>query len=240
MNKVNGISDQDLETLSRFIDGELPEVEATALRQRLLAETGLRAYYDSMKAADNRVRTAFSGAELEAVPGHVAAALAGADTAPAARGARFAWHHGAVAASVLAAAVLLVSPQWGGDPVGDATLASALDSAPSTASGWEALSGGDAVRPLLSFRTTEGVYCREYLLRSGDSARRGVACRDGQSPGGWTVQLSVAQALPGETSDYRPANSHDADAIADYVAEHAAGDVLSLEQEAAAMARGWQ
>lgn len=240
MNKSHDISDRDLEALSQFIDGELPESEAKALRQRLLAEPGLRAYFESMEAANNRVRAAFSGAELEAVPDHIAAALAAPGAASAAGGNRFSWHHGAVAASVLAAAVLLVSPQWGADPLDEATLASVLDSAPSRASGWEALPGGDAVRPLLSFRSVEGAYCREYLLRSGDSAQRGVACRDGQSAGGWTVQVTVAQSLPGGVSDYRPANSYDVDAIADYVAEHAAGDVLSLEEEAAAMSRGWQ
>jgi hypothetical protein len=239
MNKLHDISDQDLEALSQFIDGESTEVEARTLRERLLAEPDLRAQYEHMKTADTRVRAAFSAKELEAVPPHVAAAL-GQDVVPAAGGTRFAWHHGAVAASVLAAAVLLVSPQWGGDPMDDATLASVLDSAPSSASGWEALPGGDAVRPLLSFRNVEGAYCREYLLRSGDSAQRGVACRDVHSAGGWTVQVTVAQSLPGEASDYRPANSHDVDAIADYVAEHAAGDVLSLEEEAAAMSRGWQ
>jgi len=233
---MSDMTEKDLELLSQFIDGELADSDASALRARLLAEPPLRGQYEHMKAVNTRVSEAFSGAEFEAVPDHVAASLAADGTAV--RQSPFSWYQGAVAASVLAAAVLLVSPQWGGDAGHEASFASVLDTAPSRAQGWEVLADGAELRPLLSFRSVEGTYCREYLLRSGDTAERGVACRD--QAAAWSVQVSVVEALPGDVADYRPASSHDVDAIAKYVDAQAEGDVLSLADEAAAMERNWQ
>lgn len=232
------MSDRDLELLSQFIDGELADSEASALRERLLAEPSLRAHYEQMKSVNRRVGDAFASAEYEAVPEHVAAALAAGGAGTVVHTSPVSWYHGAVAASVLAAAVLLVSPQWGDDSAHETTFASVLETAPSRAQGWETLADGGDVRPLLSFRSIEGAYCREYLLRSGDTAERGVACRD--QANSWSVQVSVVESLPGDVSDYRPASSHDVDVIARYVDLQADGDVLSLADEAAVMERNWQ
>ena len=70
MNKhaVDIMKDQDYELLSQYIDGELEAGQAQVLRQRLLAEPGLRATYDRMRGVDNRLRDAFAGPATQQVP----------------------------------------------------------------------------------------------------------------------------------------------------------------------------
>lgn len=231
------MSERDLEQISQFIDGEMTEQDARAFRERLLAEPALRNEFDRVKAVNTRVGKAFSGAQYEAVPQHITAAVAGARTTAPSHGRAFSWTQGAVAASVLAAAVLMVSPQFDENAQGEASLASVLETAPSRAVGWDVLSDGTEVRPLLSFRSTDGAYCREYLAVSGQDAQRGVACRRDSA---WTVEITAPEVLPEASAQYRPANSHDVDAIASYVDSHADGDAMSLSEEAGLIGRSWQ
>ena len=232
------MTEQDLELLSQFIDGELPAAEARVLRERLLAEPGLRAQLERMKAIDARLRQAFG--EAGSVPPHISALLAASEAGdPPARprhGRRWGF---AIAASVLAAAVFLASPEWRQQqPAGDTALARALESVPSSSDDWTALGDERLVRPMLSFQNRAGGWCREYLLQDGDGSWHGVACREGESR--WTTELLVPEAAAAATGDYRPAGAGDAGAIADFVDRHAADIPASASEEAGLIARGWQ
>ena len=99
------MDERDLELLSQYMDGELSVEAAQDLRQRLIAEPQLRASLERMQKADQSVKQAFIG--TDAVPAGIAAMLA-----PAGSGhTRTGWFRGAIAASLVVAAALVV-PDW--------------------------------------------------------------------------------------------------------------------------------
>ena len=104
------------------------------------------------------------------------------------------------------------------------------------ATGWEAIADGRQVRPVLSFKDQDGNWCREFLVSQGEDSSRGVACRQ---QGAWNTQVLATADIPGEASDFRPAGAGDADAVADYMTEHAAGIALSANEEAELIENDW-
>jgi hypothetical protein len=236
MNDMDDVmNDLDYELISRYIDGELAADEALALRRRLLAEPELRTAYDRMRRADDRVRGAFAGAWAEQVPERISALLAGSSQGGNSQR-RAAWGV-AVAASVLAAAGLLLNPEWRGGNSGDAELAAVLETTPSGGPQWQELADGRQVRPILSFAHVDGHWCREYLLSRDGATYRGVACRTG---GEWVTGVLDTQPAPGGTTEYRPAGADDADSVAAFIAEHGAGIALSRSEEADLIASQWR
>ena len=235
MNKhaVDIMKDQDYELLSQYIDGELEAGQAQVLRQRLLAEPGLRATYDRMRGVDNRLRDAFAGPATQQVPERISNLLNRGDSDTHQR--RAAWG-AAIAASVLATAGLLLNPDWRDAQQGDSALAAILEVTPSGGSDWKILADGRQVRPVLSFAHTDGSWCREYLLFDDGATYRGVACRTG---GDWVTGILDTQPIPGNKSQYRPAGADDADEVAAYIAEHGAGIPLSRTEEAELIEAGW-
>jgi hypothetical protein len=228
------MTEQDYELLSQFIDEELDRPEALALRKRLLAEPQLRAALDRMVSVNSRVKEAFDVPGADAIPPNIAARLQ-----PLERNHRT-WGL-AVAASLVAAAGLLLAPQWqqiaDGNHSGEAMLATILEQTPSSSEGWENLADGRQIRPVLSFSNQEGNWCREYLLAENGNTFRGVACRTQNQ---WkTVALGAAD-LAGSAGEYRPAGAADADTVASYINTHAADIPLSLTQEADLIGRSWQ
>ena len=228
------MNDLDYELISQYIDGELAADEARALRRRLLAEPELRAAYDRMRRADDRVRGAFSGAWTERVPERVSALLAGGSQGGSSQR-RTAWGV-AVAASVLAAAGLLLNPDWRSADTGDTALAAVLETTPSGGPQWQELADGRQVRPVLSFAHVDGSWCREYLLSRDGATYRGVACR---SDGEWVTSILDPQPVPGSATEYRPAGAGDIDSVAAFIAEHGAGIALNRSDEARLIASQW-
>lgn len=230
------MTDQDYEQLSQYLDGELDAFATRRLEQRLAEEPELRALLEQLKAQDVAIRAAFAGTDK--APRRVSALLESNVVAfPRQRGQRPAWQY-AVAASLVAAAGLLLTPDWDQAPTaGDPMLASVLESTPSMADGWENLADGRQVRPVLSFKDTDGNWCREYLLSSDEQGARGVACRQDD---GWTTMALADADIPGSATEFRPAGAGDADRIAEYMAERAAGIALSASEEAELIASDWQ
>lgn len=234
------MNDNDTELLSRYIDGELNDTETARLQSRLHSEPELVAALQSMQAVNNRVRDAF---EYTAVaPVRVTSLLeksSGNVVAFPSRERSTGWGF-AIAASVMAAAGLLMfqtSGQLTGDYAEqDAQFAELIDNGASRGAGWDTLQDGSRFRPVLSFKTNNGKWCREYLLESYTSAGRGVACLDN---GNWVTQVFSAQAVPGTQTEYRPAGAVDADVVAQFVADHAGNIALGAE-EAEVIATGWQ
>ena len=230
------MKDQDYELLSQYLDAELPAAETSELRLRLMAEPQLRATYDRMRSINDDVRETFNAPGADAVPLRVAKLLQ-SDNSVVNR--RAGWGF-AVAASLLAATGLLMNPEWrqSADKPGDTVLNVALDTTPSRGAGWETLSDGRKLRPVLSFAHRDGSWCREYLLLQNSQSWRGVACR---SQGQWTNGvLNASQALQGAGTEYRPAGADDVDTISAYIATHAAGIALSREQEFEQIEANWQ
>ena len=235
------MTEQDYELLSQYIDGELSDAAALDLRKRLLAEPELRAAYERLRSVDARLRAAFNTAEAEAVPERISAMLRNAPTREEALPGRRRAHWGlAVAASLVAATALLLTPDWrqAPDPAGgNELLAELLENTPSRSQGWDPLPDGREVRPLLSFRSTAGQWCREYLLQDADATLRGVACRE---QGAWHTEALAAETFVDQGSEYRPAGATQADDVNAWIDANAEDIPLSPDQEAALIARDWQ
>lgn len=231
------MNEQDFELLSQYLDGELDLFSARRLEQRLAAEPALASALQQLREQDASLQAAF--VDKDRVPDRVVGLLKDRGNVvalPRPSAPRPAWHY-AVAASLVAAIGLVLAPPWKTPGDANATLASVLESTPSMAQGWASLEDGSQVRPVLSFRDVQGNWCREYLATDGDSASRGVACRD---QGEWQVQVLAATDLPGDSDRFRPAGAGDSDLIARFLSERAAGIALSANQEAALIDRHWQ
>ncbi len=235
------MKDQDYELLSQYIDGELDAASTLQLRGRLQQESDLRDALQAMQAVNNRVHTAFLNTDT--VPAHIPDLLGKKQSNVVAFpqiNRQSGWGF-AVAASLLAASGLLMF-QSGGQMAGsfpeqDALIASALDQTPSRGEGWDSLADGSQFRPVLSFQTLSGQWCREYLLDSSIASGRGVACHtDGQ----WVTRVFSAQPQPGASTEYRTASANDVDVIATFINEHAAADALSADKEGEVIANDWQ
>jgi negative regulator of sigma E activity len=169
------MKDQDYELLSQFIDGELPAEASQELRGRLLAEPELRATYERLRKLDGRIRETFNAPGTDTVPSRVTSLLERRKNSADRKHAGWGF---AVAASLLAAAGLLLSPDWRQQQTGAPSLASVLDTTPSSGAAWETLGDGRQVQPVLSFAHIDGTWCREYLLSDDGATYRGVACRN--------------------------------------------------------------
>lgn len=230
------MKDQDFELLSQYLDGELDIFTSRKLQQRITEEPELRATLKQLQAQNADVQAAFTGTDQ--APAHVSSLLKPSSNVVALppRSPRPAWQY-AVAASLVAAAGLLLTPDWQQTPAGDAMLATVLEQAPSMSSGWESLEDGRQVRPVLSFKGGDGQWCREYLVSTSEQASRGVACRDNT---GWNTVVIAATQIPGSANDFRPAGSADAEVIANYISENADGIALSASEEAEKIAGHWK
>ncbi len=226
------MTETDYELLSSYIDGELASPAEQELRRRLLAEPALRREYEALKAADARLARVLELEEASRVPGRVRRLLQQPGRDGDARRNRWGL---AVAASLLAASGLLLLDR-GADPAGP-TLAAVLEQTPSRHQGWELLANGDRVRPVLTFRSTDGNWCREYLRRTTDGDSRAVACRDA---GDWRTLASGALVADTEPGDYRPAGAGDVGDVAGFITDRAADIPLSAEQEMRLIADDWR
>ncbi|RLA60860.1 MAG: hypothetical protein DRR04_04555 [Gammaproteobacteria bacterium] len=241
------MTEQDYELLSQYLDGELAAPAAQELRKRLIADPALRESLERLQKVNNRVKDAFDVPGADTVPPRIVTILKNARTRRGrlSQQQRAGWGL-AVAASLVVASGLLLMPDWhqqtgeslavsAGD---DALLAHELETSPSRGDGWDTLSDGRQVRPLLSFANTQGGWCREYLLSEGGGmAWHGVACR---TEGQWTTEVLNTEELAGSINEYRPAGVANSDQITSFIATHSAGIALSLKQEADLIARNWQ
>ena len=225
------------EDIAAYADGELAPERALQVEEAVERDPELAQQLAAHRALKDRLAGHFAPIAGQAVPEHLSAMLT-RETAPvtdiaAAREKREARrrspHWGWVAGPALAASLALaIFLPRGGTPEGyaDAQLAGALD----TQLVAEQPAGADT-RILLSFRNSEGDYCRAFNAVSGS----GIACRDAQ---GWKLEaLGAGEAE--STSDYRMAGA-DAGAIMAQAQSMANGPALDTEAEAAARATGWQ
>jgi len=135
---------------------------------------------------------------------------------------------------------LIALDESGRHAVGD--LAAALDTAPSGKA--LAAEAPESITPVLSFRSNDGRYCRQYKIQSkalGQTA--GLACRSDETngrDGTWRVvvhsESSPHAAQPGE---FRPASGSGSPAVDAAVNALIEGDVLEPSDEAELIAKDW-
>lgn len=235
-------SDKDNELLSRYLDGELDSGQSLELKRRLLAEPALRANLDRMQRVTTRVQNAFSQAGVDNVSQDTRQLLEQTRVSGPQRRPFLSY---AVAATIAVAAGVVMVPKWGAESslnpqatrTMDTLLSQTLESTPSLSDGWAQLDDGRAVRPILSFQTHSGTWCREFLVQHDSNAERGVACRSDEQ---WSIEVLAATEVPGSANDYRPAGSGEQESVSQYIDEQAAGIALDKEEEARLIAKRWQ
>lgn len=254
----NTVSEQDLNLLSQYLDGELAPALSRDLESRLHSEVRLQAGLVRMQELNQRLRDAL--AERDQIPEAVTSLLelatpendgemSGASVlkfpgrapdAPVATASRSPWMY-AVAASFVGAIALSLVTDLGGKggpsrlPGNDTLVTAALDSVPS-GDGWAALDDGREIQPVLSFPHEDGRWCREYLLRGGASNWRAVACR---GDGGWSTQAAGLESFLEGADAYRPAGASDSAPVASFISQHAGDIALGRSAEMALINSGW-
>jgi hypothetical protein len=250
------ITEQDVASLSRYLDGEMQPAEARMLEQRLDADADLRLGLVKLQELNHRLRdTLNASAQLPASvvdlldKAEVGDETAGRDSGhgsnvlqfPESRrvGALRSWP-GALAASLVLAVAVGLTLNLGDAPGNslpgnDRLVSDALDRQAS-GDGWARLADGRELQPVLTFPHRDGSWCREYLLRGGEADWRAVACRDDDR---WVTQAAGLESYIDGGSEYRPAGSGDAEPVAVFISQHAADIALDRDAEAALL-DGWQ
>lgn len=226
------------ETIAAYLDGSLTGEELQRFETEMQADARLAADVRQWQANDKLLRAAFplakngvDNAMLERL------GLAEPKMPPvAANDNRWNWGRiglagGAIAAS-LAVAMVLFQPEEEGlerDP----QFQVAMESLPSGQSA--TLVGGDALRPVLTFRAGDGRFCREF---SGEKTGGGIACRSGRL---WTVEARSARgAATVDSGEIRTAAGSDPAALDAAMDRLGASDPLNAEKEILLISVGWK
>ena len=241
----------DDDTLMAYVDGELEPEQWLALEQALGQDPALAGRVAALRALNTRLSAAMAGELAKPVPERLLNAVR---TAPAGAarlvdlGARHItrstgpWPRwGAIAASVaLGALAGIVGLRVSNDSVLELVhgrlaargeLARALERQPSGMA-----TAGARVQVNLSFKDSNGHYCRIFGMRGSD-AFGGLACRDGS---GWAVDtLAPLPATTVRGSELRAAASEIPQRILQSLDTRIAGEALDRNSEQAALANGW-
>lgn len=244
------------ETLSAFLDGELPEPEMETLRQRLAGDEELGNRLAELAAVDPMLASRYAHIDERPLPDSVRELLA--EEKPANVISFPVWrrmqqgfqqhvqqhlqqHAGIAAATTLAIGLGLGQLFAGGgaDTSDDwATIARGLESTPSGHS--VELTNGKQLAPRLSFLNVQGQYCRQYQLADGEKGSENIACRDaeGQSTAGsWQLAASVQLDAIQRPGDYQTASGG---AVLDNALDQMmAGDALDANAEEDLIVKGW-
>ena len=255
--------------IAAYLDGELEGAEHDRIARAIASDPAACALAARLRKVDELLREAYGAALEEPVPQAMRSAIPGDDAAvtadrgsgsnarvsgdgqiiafPARGKLRTSWWPVAAAASLALvvgygagelvrvdedgpAATLAVGPA-------PTPIAEALENEPSGAT-----RGG--VRPVASFLTTQGAYCREFETAdtAGAPSGFGLACR--VSEDGWHVLSAMAMAdgdrqSPGEDL-FAPASGAAIDAMVPLLDALGAGPTLGPDEERDVIDRGWQ
>ncbi len=244
--------------IAAYVDDELPAADRAAVEAAAKLDPAIAERLERHQRLRRRMAGAFAATLDEVVPEALIATVASAKAAPdnvvdlarareqraapppaRARSSWLAW--GAIAAGVALVVVVVqgriappTGPMMAYGPQGltaKGALAGALDKqlvASQSAT-------GQPVRILVSFRSTDGRYCRSFQIERGPNLA-GVACHEAD---GWSVQTTAVSA-PEPATQYRTAGSTTPTAVLDSVGAMIVGAPLDAAGESAALAKGWR
>lgn len=214
------MNEQDLETLSAYLDGELSAAEQTAVKERLLSDPAFRRGLDELRTGDDLLLAYASRIDRRPMPETLTPDVLrqSGDSSDQSGAGRWA----ALAAALVMAVGLVSLLNTGRDTL---TLDTAM-------SGQPFVLDGEQVQVVASFRTYDQGICREL---EGESLRA-ISCHQG---GEWQTVLEVDHS-PLPEGVYQPAGTDGIADIDSFVARSKFGDVLSAEEEAVLISTGWQ
>jgi hypothetical protein len=221
-----------------WLDGELPEPEASVMAGKVAADPELAAFAEQHRALNGRLAAAFAPILSAPVPGAIrqSAEPRSAEVIDFAKASarRRQWSVAGLAAAASMALGLAIGaavPRDGGSfRASGLQLAAAgpLDRALDRQLADEGERGG--IRLGLSFADREGRYCRSFTAQ----AQIGLACRSGDE---WRIEGLVRAAPDG--GDYRMAAGQDP-ALAAIIDSRLAGEPFDAQAEARLIEREWR
>jgi hypothetical protein len=235
------------ETLSAFVDGELPADEMSLVSKAIENDAQARDYVEAQVILRRTLRDAFAGVARAHVPAHLTQTTA---TAPISWQFRLGgWLErnrlavqAAIPAGALAAGLLIgIAVQRGGSPDELVTVSARTGNVVARAElafALEHMLAADAphgaVKIGVSFRSSSGTYCRTFTV---GSALDGMACHDG---GDWRIALLNAAPSSGTPkAEYGQAASEMSGSVRNAVAASISGLPFDSSQERHARDRGW-
>jgi len=251
------------EILMAFVDGELPDEEASAVRAAMADDRELTKRVERLRAVRRALRDTYDNVTQEPIPDRFHALLgkiamkepeqaspapsAAPTAAPvvdlaAARAARprFTPPVWAAMAACLLVGVLgarLIgssSPSLMAEKDGQLRAGAALTRVLDTRLASDAENAKAALHIGVSFRAQDGAYCRTFDSIEASEDVSGLACRQND---GWVVRIATTE--PAIAGDYRQAGSS-APAVLSMVDTMIAGDPLTQAQERAARDHSWR
>ncbi|TNE98317.1 MAG: hypothetical protein EP328_04980 [Gammaproteobacteria bacterium] len=233
------------ETLSAFLDAELPEQEMQAVRDALQEDPALTDRIADLAVVDEQLRAHYGEIDEQPLPEAVTAMLAEAPEStgkvvefPMWRRVRqgVREHTGAAVAAVLVMgfAVAQLGPFTSNDASDQwQTVANALETTPSGEN--RVLSDGQSLVARFTFSNRDGQYCRQYRLQGRDSASENIACLD--QAGEWERVAQIPVEAGSAVGEYQTASGGSAlDSTLDRMM---ASDVMSPEAEKQLIDSGW-
>jgi hypothetical protein len=246
------------ELLVAYVDDELDAAQRTMVRSVLDNDPGLCRRADDMRLARDLLREAFPlkpGASvppsIDAAANRLAEACAHRFSGPPQAVPFRNWRKYAIAAGVVLCVTVGASYlAWRAasaptrqpvtsvmrvDP--NTALHGVLESTPS-AEVVNVPAEDAAVRAVLTFRSKDGRFCREFEILAGSGGSTGIACRD---HGEWRAEVLVSTAAASsDGTSYTPAGQSDERAVAEVAERLIRGDPLSAQEEARVLAGGWR
>lgn len=237
---IEPVSDADL---NAYLDAALDAAARARIDAELERDASLRARLESLRRVDSLLRDAFPSMGSAPRFDDLVNTHFDAQRVVALASRRQAWRAPAAAAATVAIAALggywfgAVSNQVGSQFVSiepGATLYAALEYTPS---GESVRADGDVVEPILTFRASDGRFCREVEFDHGDAASVGIACRGEDS---WRmVVLAETEGAP-DPSGYATVGDDAAAAIENAFNHLGSSEPLSPEAEQALISAGWR
>lgn len=213
--------------ISAYLDGELDAERRAMVENHLRTDSGAAARLERLRNADGLLREAFPAAAQARDDLFAAMIMA---PSPQQTRRRWATQAAALAAVLLCGVVVGQFVRFSSAPAPYAVSANQAHLLDTLPSGESARADGATFEAILSVRSDDGDFCRQFRLTSGDSASDVLACR--AENGGWRMAAAAPAAVVDEFIPASGAPVFDA-------AIQALGpvNVLDAEQERAYLSR---
>lgn len=236
------------EQLTGFLDGELPPEDMARIKKAVENDIELQIRQEEFLRADVLWQDAVSATQTGDVPQAVLDMLKEDDVTPVNDNDNLRRWRLPVAASLAFAIGLTVPSFLNSEGTGfDGTVLAGqiqqgnpvyamLEGTPSAQS--VKLGGNEAVtaKPVLTFATSDGSYCREFIISTMSSATRNVACRSDKS---WDV-LMTSRTRPISESEYQTVSAETDQAIDSLIDNIIDGIPLEKHAEKSLLDTSWK
>ncbi|PHR62549.1 MAG: hypothetical protein COA47_03110 [Robiginitomaculum sp.] len=247
------------EQLSAYLDGELDKKERQKLETALASDPDLAERLAALEHTNAVLKATFNPILEEPVPEHVLALLSDAKQPtdsgdvvplfPQKVHLQFSKWQLPIAASIALVLGVGIGHNWSpGIELGGTLMAQVsgtiapgnplfdvLEHTPSAHQVSLVADGSVQARPVLSYQTNDGTYCREFEVKGPKAGLHGIACRSGQN---WDIQIQNQTRLQA-SSGMRTASGNTDQAVDQFISDSISDIPFGLEREVELMQNGW-